>query len=240
MRPAEACEPLFRYICQLNRSARAGAAPDRQRVRADVIALLDGVADRARADAALRPQFDDNGGKLLQVLVYFVDFMIIDSQLPFAMEWEPLEQTRYEEAVGDERFWICLDEALADRSKEATDRLEVFYICIGLGFTGLYAGQPEYLRGKMADLARRLESLERKRVGGRICPEAYEHTDDSNLYEPPTSRLKLWGLVTAGMIVVAFVTILAMFNTAKSDLEGALDDIVETAAGAPADGSGGA
>ena len=227
MRPAEVCEPLFRYICQLNRSARAGAAPDKERVRSDIIALLDGIADQAEADRSSRSQFADNDGKLLQTLVYFVDSTIVDSELPFALEWQPMEQDRYDEAVGDERFWIYLDETLTDRSQEATERLEVFYTCIGLGFTGLYAGQPEFLRGKMADLARRLESLEHKRVGGRICPDTYESTDGSNLYEPPTSSLKLWGLITAGMIVVAFITILTMFNTAKGDLEDALNRIVE-------------
>jgi hypothetical protein len=37
------------------------------------------------------------------------------------------------------------------------------------------------------------------------------------------------------MIVVAFITILTMFNTAKSDLERALNDIVKASSPAAAD-----
>ena len=51
------------------------------------------------------------------------------------------------------KFFDLLDETLNDPSDEATERLKIFYTCLGLGFSGWYAGQSEYLRGKMLDIS---------------------------------------------------------------------------------------
>ncbi len=55
-------------------------------------------------------------------------------------------------------------------SDEASQRLLVFYTCIGLGFTGWYAGQSEYLRGKMLDISQRIRSAMETDKTVRICP----------------------------------------------------------------------
>ena len=49
-----------------------------------------------------------------------------------------------------------LDETLAEKGSEADERLEVYYACLGLGFQGWYAGQPEFLRKKMSEIAPRI------------------------------------------------------------------------------------
>src|SRR5258706_13120576 len=101
--------------------------------------------------------------------------------------------------AGDEKFFDLLDETLADSSKEATDRLTIYYLCLGLGFAGWYSGQPEYLRKKMEILAKRISgAVDRDRVT-RICPEAYQHLDSRNLIEPPSAAI--------GSIVLAFVVL---------------------------------
>lgn len=227
MTPVELCDPLFRYICRLNRSVNAGVAPDMSRVRTELKQLLDQIANEASKDPALRDQFDISGkGKLNQVLVYFVDSTIADSDFPFALEWERLELERYGELVGDQRFWVYLDETLADNSESATDRLAVFYQCVGLGFTGLYAGQPEYLRSKMNQIAERIgKSYLPSETSGTVCPEAYQFTDKSNLIEPPAPRMIGVAIAVAGLILTLFVANVYLYNQAKGDLAEALQTI---------------
>ncbi len=70
-------------------------------------------------------------------------------------------------------------------------------MCLGLGFTGWYFGQPEYLRKKMEVIAKRISSPPVRERVARICPEAYQYLDTRNLIEPPASKI--------GAIVVAFL-----------------------------------
>jgi type VI protein secretion system component VasF len=221
MTPSEACEPIFLYMCRLNRGARvpaASAALEHTRVRAEIRGLFEQLHDACARDAELRLHFDDSGGKLERVMVYFVDAVVTGGRLPFAIDWELLEQERYGEAVGDDQFWELLERALRDTSQAAGERLKVFYACLGLGFTGRHVLDPEYVAGKIAEVKRRLASMDRAREGGLLFPDNYDRTDTSNLYEPPGSKLRLWGLGLAGLAVVVFVTILALFAAAVSDI----------------------
>ncbi|XAL98985.1 DotU family type IV/VI secretion system protein [Phycisphaeraceae bacterium D3-23] len=232
MTPVELCDPLFRYICRLNRSVNAGVVPQLARVRSEVTTLLDQIADKARADQTLRDQFDEGQkGKLNQVLVYFVDSTIADSQCPFALEWPRIELDRYGEQVGDERFWIYLNECLEEGTPAAADRLAVYYQCIGLGFTGLYAGQPEYLRSKMADISRQIQKAYMSSdTKGTLCPEAYDHTDHSDLIEPPAPRMIGIMIAVLGLIITMFIANIYLYREARSDIANALETInaVET------------
>ena len=67
--------------------------------------------------------------------------------MQFSPQWqkEPLAFER-NELAGDEKFFDLLEETLNDSSEEATEQLAVYHICMGLGFTGIYARQPEQLR----------------------------------------------------------------------------------------------
>ena len=47
----ELCEPLFQYVCRLNRSARKGGSYEPTRVRAEIDALF----EEAKAKAAASP-----------------------------------------------------------------------------------------------------------------------------------------------------------------------------------------
>ena len=230
MTPAELCDPLFRYLCRLNRSVNAGVVPQLARVRTEVAALLDQIADGARADQTLHDQFDEKQkGKLNQILVYFVDSMIADSKCPFALEWPRIELERYGEQVGDERFWIYLNECLEEGTPASADRLAVYYQCIGLGFTGLYAGQPEYLRSKMADISRQIQkTYALPDAKGTLCPEAYEHTDRSDLIEPPAPRMIGIMIAVLGLIITMFIANIYLYREARSDIANALKTIITT------------
>src|SRR5881396_2656096 len=138
----ELCEPVFEYICRLNRMARSSASADYGIVRAELKAML------------------------------------AESRLKFAGQWHQ-NRLAYErkELAGDEKFFDLLEESMQDNSEEAAERLAFYYTCIGLGFTGMYSGQPEYLRKTMMTIAPRIRHRVDSDQTARICPEAYTGVD---------------------------------------------------------------
>jgi type IV/VI secretion system ImpK/VasF family protein len=215
----ELCEPLFQYICRLNRSARKGGSFDIAVLRHEITALF----ERMKAQAA-EARLVDPYEKMEMPLLFFVDSMIAESKLPLAGEWNK-NRLAYQrnELAGDEKFFDLLDQALADPSEAASERLAVFYTCIGLGFQGWYAAQPDYLQKKMKQIAPRIA----KRIGSRdassrICAAAYENVDTRDLIEPPSRKLVGIVIALVGLTLVLFITNMILYHEASQDLSKAL------------------
>ena len=68
----ELCEPLFQYVCRLNRSARRGASVAQGTVRAELHAMFGQMREKAQQTPGLADQYE----RVRLPLVYFVDFMI--------------------------------------------------------------------------------------------------------------------------------------------------------------------
>jgi len=218
----ELCEPLFLYVCRLNRSARKGGSHEYSQVRSEIKAFLEDMKSKAAADVNLLTQYE----KIEEVFTFFVDSMIAESNLPFAREWHE-NRLAYErrELAGDEKFFDLLEETLNDSSKAATERLAVFYKCMGLGFKGFYAGQPEYLRRKMLDCKARIRDMMDVDEFSRICPEAYENVDTRDLVEPPGKKLLGIAIALVGLIIVLYVATSFRFGSVSDKLVDALEKI---------------
>jgi len=220
----ELCEPLLEYICRLNRAGRKGGSFEYSAIRSDILGLFDQIRSRAGSDFKLSSQF-----KAVELpLIFFVDAMIAESKLPCARPWhnERLAFKR-DELAGDEKFFDLLDETLRDPSDEATERLTVYYSCIGLGFTGFYFSQPEYLRKKMQDILLRIRGHIEGDANARICPEAYEFTDSRDLIQPPTGRVWLMLVIFAICALTALGCNLYLFHRAAGDLRESLGFILK-------------
>jgi type IV/VI secretion system ImpK/VasF family protein len=212
MTPLELCEPLFNRICLLNRMGRKGGANvGYEQLRAEIETLFSELHKRAEAEPGLRVQWI----RLELPLVFFVDSMIAESGLPVAATWHQ-HRLAYDrkELAGDEKFFDLLDETLADSSAEATERLKVYYTCLGLGFCGWYAGQPEFLRGKMTDIAGRFRTGEMPAAQDRISPEAYQHLDTRELIQPRLSKLGGLAIVFVGLCLIVAAVEVYLFRTA--------------------------
>src|SRR5581483_5038611 len=139
----------------LNRAGRKAGQVDFPVARAECKSLIEQLQTKAASDPRLKKQ-----AKEIELpLIFFVDSMIAESGVSFAQEWHK-KRLAYErnELAGDEKFFDLLEDTLRDRSDEASERLAVFYTCLGLGFTGIYFGQPEYLRKKMLEMATRIRN----------------------------------------------------------------------------------
>jgi len=220
---AELCEPLFHYLCRLNRSARSGGSCDFNTVRSEVAQIFERMKNGAAQSQELTEQFE----AIKDVLTFFVDSMIVEGRLSISEQWHK-ERLAYafNELAGDEKFFDLLEETLENKSRAASERLVIFYTCIGLGFEGFYAGKPDYLKRKMREMGARIKDYINIDDKSRTCPEAYDHLDTRNLVEPPGT--KLLGIIIAivGLLVVLFITNVYMYRQASHDLTKALKIIV--------------
>jgi type VI protein secretion system component VasF len=220
---AELCDPFFLYLCKINRAARKGGIFEYAKIRNEIQGILQDMARTAAADPRLGDQFT----RMERPLIFFADSMIAEGALPFAAEWNE-KRLAFErnELAGDEKFFDLLDETLADPGEQATERLTVFYICLGLGFSGWYANKPEHLQRKMMEISARIPHLLGAHEAARICPEAYESLNTSNLIEPPGQKLAGIGIALAGLCVVLFLTNMYLYRWSSNDLVERLDRIL--------------
>jgi type VI secretion system protein ImpK len=223
MTPLELCEPIFTKICVLNRLGRQqGELLTYDQLRSEIDHLLAAVRNSAEEDPALKVQWQ----KLELPMNFFVDSMISESGLAVAATWNR-NRLAYErkELAGDEKFFDLLDENLNDSSDEASQRLVVFYTCLGLGFTGWYAGQPEYLRGKMLDISQRIRSAMETDKTIRLCPETYLNVDTRDLVQAPASKLGGIAIVFAGLCLIVITVEAYLFHAASLSLTDSLTAI---------------
>lgn len=224
------CEPLFQAICRLNRMGRKGSSTDFSVARSEIESLMEKMSSTAKRDPALSEQYR----QVELPLIFFVDSMISESTLPFAQEWNRrrIAYTR-NELTGDEKFFDLLEETLKDTRGGVDERLAIFYTCLGLGFTGWYTGQPEYLRKKMLEIAPRVRNQVDADESGLITPKAYEHTNSVNLPIPVSSSLIPLVIVLFGLFLLVEVVNFVTFRRLSLELGTALDTIVARAPGAP-------
>ena len=224
MRLVTLADPVFQYVCRLRRSAAKGCTFPIEKARADVLQLF----EEMRQQAASRPDLAAQYERIRLPLIFFVDSMMRESGLGSRVEWVPLARD-YRELAGDEKFFHLLDADLNDPSDGATERLAVFYTCLGLGFTGLYFDQPEEIQRRMARVSGRVSQFLGSEGQKRICPQAYEHTDTRNFTEPPGTKLVGIGIGLIGLLVVCLVAYGVLFKTTSSLIEGHLRTINKSA-----------
>jgi type VI secretion system protein ImpK len=218
----ELCEPLFQYMCRLNRLARSGSALEMDQVRNDIKKIFEAMKAESLNIPALTSQYE----KIELPLLFFVDFTIKESKLMFAYDWYELGRER-NELAGDEKFFDLLDENLEGMSDAATERLVIFYTCIGLGFTGVYTGQPESIKRLMSKISARISGMIDADEKSFICPEAYENVDARDFVEPPSTRLVGIGITLIGLIVVWSIAYFCLLKWTLDDVSDSLDTIIE-------------
>ena len=238
----ELAEPLFQYVCRLNRVARkSGVTPTGDTVflskgggvppgtsleyavvRGDIQNILEEMQQKAGKDFRLASQ----AKRSELVLLFFVDSLISESSLKFAAQWNQ-NRLAYErnELAGDEKFFDLLEEDLKDQSDEASERLALFYTCIGLGFTGIYFKQPEYLKSKMFAMAPRIRRWIDVDELAKICPDAYQGVDTRDLTEPPSRKVVAISMVFLALIVAIIISYITLYYSSRSRLTDSLSTI---------------
>lgn len=223
MKLLESYENLFQYICRLNRAAKAQAQPEYVRVRSEIKDLLGEVSRNAAADVRLLNQVQ----RLELCLIFFVDNLICTSRLKFAGQWaENRLAKERNELAGDERFFDFLDQDLKDTSEEAVERLAVYYACLGLGFMGMYQGQPDQIRRYLEQIFPRIRQWVDNDPRTKISEEAYKFTDTRVLTEPPSNKIILVSVIFAFLSLCVLIVYYALYAKAVGQLSDSVEKIV--------------
>jgi type IV/VI secretion system ImpK/VasF family protein len=161
-------------------------------------------------------------------MMFFVDYLVCSSGLKFATQWaENRLAKERNELAGDERFFDLLEADLKDTSEEAAERLAVYYVCLGLGFMGMYQTQPEQIRRYLEQIFPRVRQWIDTDPRTKISEEAYKHTDTRVLTEPPGNKIILVAIAFVFVSVSVLAIYYALYLKAVGDLSTALNRIVE-------------
>ncbi len=217
---SELIEPILQYMCRLNRSARNGAQLDADQIRLELKGLLTQAKTQAGGGGLSEPF-----SKIELPLVFFLDFTIKEGQYNISRKWKEMAFD-YNELGGDEKFFDLLEETLKESGKAADERLAVFYELLGLGFSGWYAGQPEFLRKKQKEIYARIAGVAPETDSRKICPDAYDHVNSENLIEPPGARLLAFGVVLVVCILGLFIANIYLYHQSADALNQSLDAIL--------------
>lgn len=184
--------------------ANRQATDDAAAFRAQVKQLLSAAHEDAR-----RAGYQSHDVKLaLYGVVVFLDESVLSSQHPAFGGWplKPLQEEVFGGHTGGEQFFDNLRELLARQdSEDLADVLEVYQLCLLLGFQGRHGGSRDDLRRWMTAIA---EKMGRIRGGAPvISPEAAPPEGETIPVpvDPWMRRLRYAALGGLGLAVVLFI-----------------------------------
>lgn len=214
-------QEFFTFVARMQRWLRQGGNPVLETVKRDVWQHIERLERASRGDPLLRDVFK----RVRLPIIFFVDHVVVESNTALGEAWRDKRMAFEEnELAGDEKFFDLTDELLGENTPVANEALGIIYNCLGLGFTGWYANQPEHIRELMETIAQRLsgdfESLP------RLSPEAYQPLDTRNLIVTARSRIGLMLLAFFSALVIAMCLSYLVFFFSTNELREALQDIV--------------
>jgi type IV/VI secretion system ImpK/VasF family protein len=222
MKLLEIYEDFFQYVCRMNRAGRAQAPLEFSRVRSEIKELLQKAQSSASGDVRVANQVK----RLELPLIFFIDNLVCTSPWPMASAWsEKRLAVEIGELAGDERFFDLLEQDLADPSEEAAERLAVLYVCLGLGFTGMYQGQPERIRRCTEQIFPRIRQWIDSDPRTRISEDAYRFTDTRELTDPPSNKILLVAIIFIFLSLSVLVVYYGLYVNAARDLTVSVDQI---------------
>jgi type VI secretion system protein ImpK len=211
------------------------------RVRTDRLAEPDASAFRnrvrqllaeAHAEARRAGYGDEDVNSALYAFVAFLDESVLNSAQPVFADWhrQPLQEEVFGGHVGGEQFFLMLRGLQARQdSEDLADVLEVFELCLLLGFHGRYAaGDQGELRGFATAVAERIS-----RIRGGFGPLAAGATPRSGeappaARDPVLRRLLMGAGLSWAIVVVLFVVFSLWLSRADSAVAAAAPGAVST------------
>jgi len=210
--------PVFDLILRV----KAGIVTPSTELRPQVAAMLQKYEERA-----LRHRFSEKIVRLAKfALAAFVDETVLTNDFPLKEEWEkyPLQLEYFGEHLAGNKFFDRL-ESMLRQTEAAADAIEVYYVCLLLGFKGKYA---VYLENELLDVIQRTGAA-LQRIGRLKNIELSPHGVAADQPEPPKKYpfLPLWAKITAGAgLGLALLIYFSLLLLSRSFLNDALEKLL--------------
>jgi len=208
--------PVFDLILRL----KAGIVAPSYDLRPKIASLLTDFENRAE-----RYRFSS---KITQVakfaLASFVDETVLSNNFNLKDEWEknPLQLEYFGEQLAGNKFFEKLA-AMLKQIDVTADAVEIYYVCMLLGFKGRYA---VYEKDKLLQIMQ--ETANALVKAGKIRPvELSPHWLANDQPEPPKPRkMPTWAKIGAlGGLGFAFIVYLVMFLAVTKFLQDAINKL---------------
>ena len=208
--------PVFDLILRL----KAGIVAPSNDLRPQIASLLDDFERRGE-----RYRFSS---KIIQVskfaLASFVDETVLTGDFHLKEEWEkfPLQLEYFGEQLAGNKFFDKL-EAMIRQIEQTADAVEIYYVCMLLGFKGRYA---VYEHDKLLNIMQRTADALVK-VGKISKVELSPHWQANDQPKPPEKRgMPTWAKVSAlGGLAFALLLYLGMWILSSKYLNDAMQKL---------------
>jgi type VI secretion system protein ImpK len=209
--------PVLEMVMQL----RAGMLKPSRDVRTRIATMLKEMEERGDALRYRERQIQ----AIKFALAAFVDETVLTADFPERDEWEkfPLQLEYFREHLAGVKFFERLDEMLKDKEPDP-DVIEVYYICLLLGFKGKYAVYfEEQRKGVIETVAERLRQL--GRLGDTELSPHWKAVDQP---EPPRDpSLPFWVKIGSGVGVGLVILIyMVLYFLLRSDVNEAREQLL--------------
>ncbi len=162
-------------------------------------------------------------------VVAFLDETVLTARDVSAAQWagKSLGEELFDQRSAGELFFKRLETLRANRdSRELAEVLEVYYLCLLLGYEGKFAGGPKAeLQLLMSNLRERIE-----RIFGRnpeFSPDAAlpdEPIAAAPVADPLDNQVKLFALAAFVLTVVCFISFSLQLQSKSSEIEHAVQE----------------
>lgn len=186
----EACWPVFEFVINFTRQAQLGSAGPVDQVRYEALSALRDAEDLSRNDPATERVWISH---VKPMLVYLIDYRMLNTEWSGRHEWfDHLFETDrtildHASSEGGELFFRDCDELqkeyeLAERrdrkdKDELAEVLSLYFVCLRLGFKGMYHDRPQELADYTRRLFTRLPAYAATR-DREMFPQAYRHNQE--------------------------------------------------------------
>jgi type VI secretion system protein ImpK len=156
-------------------------------------------------------------------VIAFVDESILNLRHPIFADWprQPLQEERYGHHVAGEIFFQNLQKLLTRTdSPQLADLLEVYYLCLLLGFAGKYSlGGRSELRAIMQQTADKLQRI--RQTSAILSPDAQPPADQVRQAtgDPIARALLFVSIACAVLMIGAFIVYKLMLDQGVTSLQ---------------------
>ncbi len=157
-------------------------------------------------------------------LASFIDETVLTNNFPLKEEWErnPLQLEYFGEQLAGNKFFEKLT-AMLKQVKDTADAVEIYYVCMLLGFKGRYA---VYEQDKFMSIMRETANALVK-VGKIVPTELSPNWLANDQPEPPPKKgMPMWAKISAlGGLGLAVIVYIVMFILSSKFLNDAIQQL---------------